>query len=112
MMKSITRALSLVSALALVGFAATPADALTKHHHHHATKSAAAPAHHRGHHKALGAAKKGVAAKGHGRGHAKARAHGRHKKHEAEVIPHPHERHASLCQTVTVKRRVVEHCRG
>jgi hypothetical protein len=102
--------LAALLASAAIGFTASSAVARTHHHHHHAkVSSAAAPATHGRHRHKHGSAH----ASKHGAAHASAHGRrGKHKRVEPEIVPHPHERHAALCQTVTVHHRSVERCRG
>lgn len=88
-----------------VAVAGAPSASAKAHHKHHAASSA----------KAGGAHGKAHAGKaGHGKGaHGKGKGRGKHKRGgDHETVMHTHERHASLCQTVTVKHRQVQKCRG
>ncbi len=99
---------------ALIALVASPAQARV-HHHHHAPATPTVAASHRGrhHHHAAAAA---AASKGGRHGHhhhaGAAASHGRRKHHHAEVLPETHRRHAALCQSVMVRHRWVERCRG
>ncbi len=120
-MTSVVRtALSAAVAGFIIALSAHPAAfaAAPRHHHRHHVAGVAAPvvghAGHDRHHAAVSRHHAHAGAR-HGRDHGHGRgpvAKGRHARRHHLAGAVTHRRHASLCQTVTVRRHSVERCRG